>query len=575
MVKEKIEKLIKESLKEFQKRWGLSEFKIPEILIEEPREKERGDYATNIAMKIAETFQKKPMETADLLAGRLKRNKELFAKVETAKPGFINFFLSQEVLFSELKKILKEKEKYGQSNLGQGKIVIVDYSGLNVAKPFGVGHLRSTIIGQAIYNLYKFLGYKTIGDNHLGDWGTQFGKLIYAIKNWGNEKEINKDPIKSLVGLYVKFHREAEKDPKIEEQGRKWFKKLEQGNKEAKRLWKKCLKWSLGEFEKVYKILGVKMDLTLGESFYQPMLKSVIKEALDKGVAKKSQGAIIIPFPDKSLPPLLIQKSDGATLYSTRDLAAISYRRKKFKPYKIIYEVGVEQTLYFKQLFWAAELLGWGRRDDYVHIAHGMMRLATGRMSTRKGEIIFLKELLKEAFERAAKIIKEKNPKMTPGQRAKTAKIIGLAAIKYNNLARRPLTEIVFDWDRALNLEGDSGPYLQYAYVRAKNIIKKSKTKIIQAKKGKFKQEKEIQLLKQLVRFPEIIEAAEANYAPNLVCGYLVGLARDFNRFYEAIPVLKEREINLRTTRLALVKAFAQVMKNGLSILGIKVLEKM
>jgi len=577
MIKEEIKKLIENSIETLQKQRKLPKFDVfSKILVEQPKEERHGDYATNIAIIIAKHCRENPLKIANLLSDKLKKAKKLFSRVETASPGFINFFLSQKILLFELKEILRKKDKYGQSKIGKGKTIIIDYSSVNIAKPFSVGHLRSTLIGQAIYNLYKFLGYKTIGDNHLGDWGTQFGKLICAVKKWGNEKEIAKNPIKNLVALYIKFHQEAEKNPALEEEGRRWFKKLEEGDKEAKRLWKKCVKWSLKEFNNLYKILEIKIDMSLGESFYRPMLESVIKESLKKKVAVKSQGAVIIPFPKEILPPLMIRKSDGATLYSTRDLAAIKYRRKKYKPYKIIYEVGAEQTLYFKQLFWAAELLGWGKREDYVHIAHGMMRLPTGRMRTRKGETILLEDLLKEAFEKAIKIVEEKNPGIKTRNKEEVAKIIGIGAIKYNNLSRKPLTDIIFKWDEALNLEGNSGPYLQYSYVRAKSIIKKSKIKTIKFnKKWSFKEEKEVRLLKRLIRFPEVVEQAAKSYSPNLVCNYIFELAQDFNSFYESVPVLKEQDKNCRMARLALVESTAQVIKNGLNILGIKTLEEM
>jgi len=581
-MREKIAKLIENSIRVLQKEKKLQKFKIPEILVECPREETHGDYATNIAMVISKQIEKNPMDIANLLCDRIKmesikreRRKEkekLLKKIEIAKPGFINFYLSQKTLTTELKKVLKEKNKYGQSKIGKGKTIIIDYSGVNIAKPFGIGHLRSTIIGQAIYNLHKFLGYKVIGDNHIGDWGTQFGKLIYAIKEWGNEKEIAEEPVKNLVALYVKFHEELEKNPELEEEGRKWFKKLEQGDKEAKRLWKKCIQWSLKEFEKVYKLLGIKIDFTLGESFYEPMLRDIIEEAEKKGIAVKSKGAVIINYPNDALPPFMIEKSDGATLYSTRDLATIKYRKKKFKPDKIIYEVGADQTLHFRQLFWAAELLGWGKRENYIHVVHGMMRLSTGRMRTRKGEIILLDDVLKEAVERSKKIVEEKRPGLK--EKEKIAKIIGIGAVKYNDLSRHPSTNIIFDWERILNLQGNSGPYLQYTYARAKSIIRKSETSRIKVK-GEFKEEKEIQLLKQLQRFPEVIEQAAENYSPNLICNYLFALSQDFNTFYESLPVLNAENNDLRIMRLALVIAAAQVIKNGLNLLGIEVLERM
>jgi arginyl-tRNA synthetase len=576
MLGRKISKIIEESIKSLKTQGKLGDFDMPEISVEYPKNKDCGDYSVNIAMVLAKRIKEPPIKIANLLVSEMKLQKqESFEKIEAVEPGFINFFVSSKVLNSGLEKILKDKEKYGQSKIGKGKTIIIDYSSANIAKPFSVSHLRSTIIGQALYNLYSFLGYKTIGDNHIGDWGTQFGKLIYAIKRWGNEKEIAKEPIKSLVALYVKFHKQAEKNPEIEEEARKWFKELERGNPEAKRLWKKCVRWSLKEFNKVYRILGVKIDLALGESFYEPMLKSVIKEALDKKVAEKSQGAVIIRYTKDSLPPLMIRKSDGATLYATRDLATIKYRRAQFKPYKIIYEVGVDQILYFKQLFWAAEFLGWGKRDDYIHVAHGMLRLETGKMRTRKGETILLEEILKEAFVKAKKIIDQKNSKFKTKEKEKIAQVIGIGAVKYNGLRMKPATNVIFKWEDALNLEGNSGPYLQYAYTRAKSILRKSKIKKIKLSQQKFKQISEIQLLKQLIRFPAIIENAAESYKPNLICSYIFDLAQDFNSFYETTPVLKEKDENLRSMRLALVQAFAQVIKNGLELLGINVLERM
>ena len=579
MLREKIVELIENSIKNLQKEKKLPDFEIPEVLVwhnKYPKNEYCGDYSTNIALQITKIIKKDPM--ADVVKALLTElyacptTKSLFDNIEAVKPGFINFYLSQKTLTVELEKILKEKDKYGRSKIGKGKTIIIDYSGVNIAKPFGIGHLRSTIIGQAIYNLHKFLGYKVIGDNHIGDWGTQFGKLIYAIKEWGSEKEIAKDPVKNLVSLYVKFHEEAEKNPELEEEGRKWFKKLEQGNKEARRLWIKCVQWSLKEFERVYKILGIKIDLTLGESFYESMLKDVIKEAQEKGIAVKSKGAIIINYPNNALPPFMIEKSDGATLYSTRDLATIKYRRKKFKPDKIVYEVGADQILHFRQLFWAAELLGWGKREDYIHVVHGMMRLSTGRMRTRKGEIILLEDVLREAIERSKKIVEEKNPDLKGKE--KIAKIIGIGAVKYNDLSKHPSTNIIFDWEKVLNLQGNSGPYLQYTYARAKSIIRKSGTRRIKVKR-EFKEEKEIQLLKQLQRFPEIIEQAAENYSPNLICNYLFTLSQNFNTFYESLPVLNAENNNLKTMRLALVMATAQIIKNGLNLLGIEVLERM
>lgn len=549
-------------------------FDIPEFSVEIPKNRECGDYASNIAMVlVCQTTKNTPMEIAEELVSKIKYGSisDTFKKIEIVSPGFINFFLSKDYLKEEIRNVLKEKESYGSSDKGKGKTMLIDYSGVNIAKPFGIGHLRSTIIGQAIYNLHKFLGYNVIGDNHIGDWGTQFGKLIYAIKNWGYKKKVSEYSVKSLVELYVKFHEEAEEDPDLEREARNWFKKLEEGDAEARKIWKECVKISLKEFDRIYKFLGVKIDLTLGESFYEKMLPGVIEEAIKKGIAANSEGAVIIPFPDDVLPPLLIQKSDGATLYSTRDLATIKYRIKRFKPSKIIYEVGAEQSLYFKQLFWASELFGWGKREDYVHVAHGLMRLKTGKMSTRRGEIIFLEDVLAEATKKAEKIIEEKNPNLKDVE--KTAKAIGIGAVKYNGLSGHPTGDIVFDWSKALNLQGNSGPYLQYAYARARNILKKDRRRADVGKKN-FENEMEIRLAKKIQEFPFVVEKAAYSYSPNLICSYLFELSKEFNSFYESVPVLKS-EGDIAGLRLALIKATSQVIKNGLGLLGISVLENM
>jgi arginyl-tRNA synthetase len=580
MIKKEIKSCLISAVKLAQAKKALPEFDLPEILVDQPEIKEHGDYSTNIAFSLAKSVKRNPKEVASIIVKFLKivnQKKLLFEKIEIADPGFINFFISKNVLTKELRKILREENRYSSSKIGRKKTIIIDYSSPNIAKPFGIGHLRSTIIGQAIYNLYKFLGYKVIGDNHIGDWGTQFGKLIFAIKAWGDEKKIAKNPIKELNNLYIKFHKEVESKPELEEKGRLWFKKLEEGDKEARRIWKKCVKWSLEEFNRIYELLGIKFDLILGESFYQPMTKEIIREALRKGIAFESEGAIVIRFPNDALPPLMIQKSDGTTLYQTRDLATIKYRQKRFKPYKIIYEVGADQTLYFKQIFWAAELLGWGKRKDYVHVAHGMMRLKTGRMRTRKGEIILLEDVLKKAIERARRIIEEKNPGLNKKEKDKIAKAVGIGAVKYNDLSQHYSKDIIFDWGKVLNLKGNSGPYLQYTYARARSILRKSKTQkreLENLKEFNLKDEKEIAILKLLSQFPETVERAAESYSPNILANFLFQLAHDFNTFYESLPVLSLKDKKLMKARLALTAGVCQILKNGLNLLGIETPEK-
>lgn len=579
MIKKKIEKLIKELILEFQKEKVFPQFKIKEIKIEHPQEKKYGDYSTNIAMVLARHLKKNPLEIAHLFYEKIKiKNKNLFEKVELVKPGFINFFLSKSILIKELKRILREKEKYGSSKIGKGKKVVIDYSSPNIAKLFGIGHLRSTIIGQAIYNIYQFLGFKCIGDNHLGDWGTQFGKLIVAIKKWAKEKDIKNLSIADLEKLYVKFHQEAERNLNLEEEARIWFKKLEKGDKEAKKLWKLCVAISLKEFERIYKLLGIKIDYALGESFYQPMLREIIEETRKKGVAKESQGALIIEFPEKDLPPAMLLKSDGTTTYFTRDLATVKYRLKKWKPDLIIYEVGADQTLHFQQLFRAVELLGWAKREKFFHVAHGLIRTKTGKFSTRKGETIHLEDVLKEAIERAREIIEKSKTGRNLNEREKKeiAKIVGIGGVKYNDLKQHPSRDIVFSWEKVLNLKGHSGPYLQYTFARCKSVLKKANWKGIKKEityRDFNKEEKEI--LSQICKFPEVVEEAAKIFSPNLICDFIFDLAKKYNLFYQLHPIIKAENLQQKIFRLSLTFAVSTIIKNGLNLMGISAPEKM
>lgn len=546
-------------------------------IVERPKISNAGSYSTSIAMKAGKILNKKPMEIAELIKEKIELLKcPEVSKIEIVEPGFVNFFISKQVLEDNLREIINKKDSFGKNKLGKSKTVVIDYSSPNIAKPFSVGHLRSTIIGQALCNIYRFLGYKVVADNHIGDWGTQFGKLIFAIKNWGDAEKTKKNPIKELNALYVRFHEEAEKNSGLDEQARIWFKKLENGNKEALKIWKQCVKWSMDEFKRVYNLLGVEFDIVLGESFYRDKTDKIIKQALEKKTAQESQGALIIPF-FGNIPPLLIKKSDGATLYSTRDLAAIKYRLNKFKPFKIIYETGSDQVLYFRQLFLAAEILGLESKKSFFHVAHGLTRFESGKMSTRRGEVILLDDVLNEAVLRSRKIVEEKNPGLPELEKEKISKIVGIGAVKYNDLHQYYARDIVFDWGKVLNLNGSSGPYLQYAYARAKSILIKSeyRPKSKDVKIDFLKQEKEISLVENLFYFPEIIEESSEKFSPNIICEYLFKLTQEFNNFYESLPVMKEKDKTIRQSRLALVFAFSQVLKNGLNLLGIEVLERL
>jgi arginyl-tRNA synthetase len=571
-MEEKIKEILKNSARQF-----FPKIKISEFQVEHPEKKEFGDYSTNLAFLIAKKLKKKPSEIANQIAKSVEKEK-IFEKVEVKDPGFINFFLSFDFLFEELKKILKEKENYGKSKIGKGKIVVIDYSSPNIAKPFGIGHLRSTIIGQALYNIYKFLGYKVIGDNHLGDWGTQFGKLIFAIKNWG-EKKVEDYSIEELEELYVKFHKEAEKNPQLEEEGRKWFKKLEEGDREARRIWKALVKISLKEFERIYKLLGVKFDFALGESFYEPMTKDVIEELKEKKIAKESKGALIIEFPKNEFPPVIVQKSDGTTTYFARDLATIKYRLKRWNPDLIIYEVGAEQKLHFQQLFKTVEILGWAKKTKFVHVAHGLYRTKTGKFSTRRGETVHLEDVLKEAIERAKEIIEksETSRGLTEREKERVSKIVGIGAVKYNDLSQHPSKDIIFDWEKVLNLKGNSAPYLQYTFVRCQSVLRKAKR--LQIENFKLKIEKlkkeEIDILREIYKFPEVVQEAAEKFSPNLICNFVFDLAKSYNLFYDLYPILKSEDEKIKNFRLILTKSVAQIIKNSLYLLGISVPQRM
>jgi len=523
-----------------------------------------GDYSTSIALKNKDID---PEEVAKKINGK---NLPFTA---TVVGKFINFWLKRDVLLSNLIQIDSDKEKYGISNSGKGKLAIVEYSSPNIAKPFGVGHLRSTVIGDAVANLMEAIGYKVMRDNHLGDWGTQFGKMIYAIKTWGDESQIGKSesPVTELVKLYVKFHEASEKDKSLEDAARAWFKKLEDGDSEARRLWQKCVDWSWVEFNKVYELLDIKFSKDfnegrgLGESFFETRMAPVIKELEDKKLLKVGEGGAKLVFFDKNkYPPAMILKKDGATLYHTRDLATDKYRLEKYNPDLIINEVGSEQSLYFQQLFEIERLLGWFKEGQRVHVGHGMFLMDGKKMSTRAGKTVELDKVLVEAVERAKKLGNESTI---------NAKAVGIGAIKYFDLLHQPLTNINFDWDSMFALEGNSGPYLQYTVARTNSVLIKAKKRKVEDVVGDTKLENEEEvILRTLIKFPEVIQNAAQSYSPNLLCNYLYDLASKFNAFYAKYKRIGSENENFR---LALTNGTGQVLKNGLKLLGIQTPERM
>jgi arginyl-tRNA synthetase len=427
-----------------------------------------------------------------------------------------------------------------------------------------VGHLRSTIIGQAIANLLSFQGYRVIGDNHVGDWGTQFGALLYAFKNWGSRVDFEKDPINYLVGLYIRFHKEAEANEDLMTAAREETKKLQQGDRENRKLWKEFVRVSIREFNKTYRRLGVKFNVTLGESFYQKMLAGVVKDALEKAAAVKDEGAIKIAFNDEKLPDIVIEKSDGSHLYATTDLATIKYRIKRWHPEKILYVVANEQALHFSQIFKAAELLKINPQTELRHVKFGMLLGESGqKMSTRRGEFIKLEDLLNRAVEEAGKIDK------------KSAEKVGIGAVKYFDLAHDRQSDIVFDWDRVLNLKGNSAPYILYSYTRLRSVLKKAGSKIKKRLDiNLLATESEKKAIRQLIYFPDVVALAAESCMPNYLADYLYKLANEFNAFYETSPVISAPR-PLAESRLALAAAGSIVLKQGLKLLGIETLEQM
>lgn len=541
-----------------------------ESLIEIPPKSDMGDFAFP-CFQLAKVMKKAPNMIAKDIADVI--NKDGFEKVESLGP-YINFFMDK-VKFSEsiVNEILSEKDSYGSSKIGDGKRYLVEYSSPNIAKPFHVGHLFTTAIGNALYKMLKFEGYDTVRINHLGDWGTQFGKLISAYKRWGNEEEIEKSPITELLRIYVKFHDEAEKNPSLEDEGRMYFKKLEEGDNEAVELWKRFKDLSLKEFNNIYSILGVDFDSWAGESFYNDKMDIVVKELEEKNVLTDSNGAKVVMLDEYNMPPCIVVKSDGASIYATRDLAAAMYRKKHYNFDKCIYVVGKDQILHFKQVFKTLELAGHTWAKDCVHIPFGLVKFADRKLSTRKGNVVLLEELLKEAVAKTLETINVKNPELK--EKEMVAKEIGIGAVLFTYLKNSREKDIVFDWDEMLSFEGETGPYVQYSYARAKSILRKAEGINGDADFSKLTSKEEFELTKVLEGFNKAILLAIDRLEPSVVTRYTIEVAKAFNKFYNAHSVLNLEDTGLKVARLKLIEATAQVIKNSLNLIGINVVEEM
>lgn len=545
--------------------------------IQNSTKREFGDFQTNFAMISSKLIGKNPREIASTLVDNFKEN-DIIEKLEIAGPGFINIYLKNKFLNEELKKV--ENEKYDFSFLNTDKTIIIDYSSPNIAKRMHIGHLRSTIIGDSIKRTLQFLGFHTLADNHIGDWGTQFGKLIVAYKNWLNKKDYEEDPIGELERIYVQFSDEAKKNPALEDEAREELKKLQLGDEENQKLWKEFIDISLKEYNKIYDRLGVNFDYYYGESFYNDMMPAVLEELKEKGIACEDQGALVVFFENDKLPPAIVQKKDGSFLYTTSDLATMKFRKDELNVDEAVYLTDDRQQNHFKQVFEIGEMLGEPYNYKKTHVVFGIMRFGDGMIfSSRSGNIIRLVDLLDEAKTQVKKVIDEKNPNIPEEEKEKIAEIVGSGAIKYFDLSQNRTSDITFTWDKVLSFEGNTGPYLQYTYVRIMSIFRKLKEENINVENKDIILENmngvERELAVELLRFPQTVVKSYESYRPNIIADYLFDIAKLFNNFYNSNSILKEENKKVMDARILLAEKTAFILKEGLGLLGINTVDRM
>lgn len=543
--------------------------------MEVPAKPEMGDYAFP-CFRLAKTMRKAPNMIAADICSKIENN-GMFSKIEPVA-AYINFFTDKSVYAAEvMKNIAESGEAYGSSEDGKGKTIVIDYSSPNIAKPFHVGHLRSTVIGSALYKIFEKMGYKCVGVNHLGDWGTQFGKLIEAYKLWGSKEEVEEKGISELTSIYVKFHEEAEKDPALDDRARAWFVKMQDGDEEALTLWKWFYDISIKEFERVYEKLGVKFDYYTGESFYNDKMAAVVDELKEKKLLTESNGAMIVDLEDAKMPPCLIIRTDGGTLYATRDITAAIYRKKTYDFDKCIYVTAIDQNLHFAQWFKVIEKMGYDWSKNLVHVPFGLVSLEDGKLSTRKGKVVLMEDLLDEAVKKTMGIINDKNPDLP--DKEEVAKEVGIGAVIFDDLYNGRIKDIVFSWDRMLNFDGETGPYVQYTHARACSVLKKAgyvenKESLTDIDYSVLTDDASVDVCKMLEGYSDKIKEAASRYEPSVIARYLVDLSQAFNKFYHDNVILTDDE-KVRNARLAVVDAVRLVIKSGLEILGIKAPERM
>ena len=542
--------------------------------IEVPKEQGNGDYAFP-CFKLAKTLRKSPNVIADEIKANVNISEKYVEKIEVVG-GYLNFFVNKETLAKEILQEVDENEEYGKSKIGNGKNIVIDYSSPNIAKTFHIGHLRTTVIGSALYNIYKYLGYNVTGINHLGDYGTQFGKLIEGYKRWGTEYNLDENPIEKLTEIYVRISNLCKEDESVLEACRDNFKKLEDGDPECVELWTKFKDSSLREFQKVYDILGTKFDSWNGESFYTDKMGEVIDLLEKSGKLVESQGARIIDLEDYGMAPCLIEKSNGSSTYATRDLAAILYRARTYDYDKALYVTSYEQVLHFRQIFEVAKLLGLDEKyiKGLEHVSYGMVLLETGKMSTREGNVVKLEDLLNEAIERAKKVIEEKNPDLE--NKDDIAKKVGIGAVVFNDLANSRVKDEIFNWDKVLNFQGETGPYIQYTYVRTKSVIEKAGgvPKIEDVNAKYLLDEYSSKILKLIYNFENILIQVTEKNEPSILSRYLIDVAKAYSNFYNENKIITDNK-DIQNTRVFLTYATGKVLKTGAGLLGIQMPDKM
>nr|WP_298876990.1 arginine--tRNA ligase [uncultured Mogibacterium sp.] len=555
---------------------GLTAEEIVEM-IEVPADSKNGDFAFP-CFRLAKAMRKAPQMIAADIATAIEAE-SIFEKVEQVN-AYVNMFICKDVFVRNVvSEVASRGSEYGKSDVGEGKKVIVEFSSPNIAKPFHIGHIRSTVIGNSIYKLYDATGYDVVRINHLGDYGTQFGKMIVAYRLWGNEEELEQNPIKSLLKYYTKFHEEAEKDPSLDDKARETFVRLENGEPEEVELWKRFRELSLEEFNRVYKMLDIEFDSYAGESFYSDKMPAVLQELKDKNLMHESRGAQIVDLEEYGMPPAVITKSDGSSLYATRDIAAAIYRKQHYDFYKNIYVVATQQNLHFKQWKQVLALMGYSWEKDCIHVPFGLVSLEEGTMSTRKGRVVFLEDVLNKAVEKTREIISEKN---TSGiDIDEISKEVGIGAVIFQELSNNRIKDYVFSWDKILNFDGETGPYVQYTHARASSVLRNASQQELDRIKScdindfnYVASDSAYELTKLIYRVPEVVREAAAKYEPSILTRHLIDIAQSFNRFYHDEHILVDNEEE-KVAKLALVYASKVTIANCLAILGIKAPDKM